>query len=115
MIDLWKPCPPKIHLGVRSNGLPFWPSNLSLTPADYQLHQWVIGISKSGKTGYLETQILQLIRHGIGVSFIDPHGDAAEDLLRILTAQGFFDQPSAFDRLWYIEFDESEDGTFVPF
>ncbi len=106
---------PKIHLGVRSNSIPLWPTNLSLHADDYRLHQWVIGISRSGKTGYLETQILQLIKHGIGMSFVDPAGDAAEDILRILVAEGFFALPDALDRLWYFEFEEDENAAFPAF
>jgi hypothetical protein len=105
----------KIVIGVRADGFPLWPIDVALKPEDYGVHQWVAGITKSGKTSYLTTQILGLMRCGVGLSFLDPHADAAEDVLARLVADGFYEQPDAFDRVRYIEFSEHENGWYLPF
>jgi len=48
---------------------------------DRRRHVYIIGKTGTGKTELLKYMILQDIRAGRGVAFIDPHGDAAEDLL----------------------------------
>jgi type IV secretory pathway TraG/TraD family ATPase VirD4 len=42
---------------------------------------YVLGIQGSGKTTLLKNLIFQDIRNGHGVFFLDPHGDAIDDLL----------------------------------
>src|SRR6266702_4090963 len=42
---------------------------------------YVIGKTRSGKTTLLVNLILQDIEQGMGVCFIDPHGDAINDIL----------------------------------
>jgi len=48
---------------------------------DRRRHVYIIGKTGTGKTELLKHMIMQDIRAGHGVAFIDPHGDAAEDLL----------------------------------
>ncbi|MEK7580800.1 MAG: type IV secretion system DNA-binding domain-containing protein [Patescibacteria group bacterium] len=48
---------------------------------DRRRHIYIIGKTGTGKTELLKYMIMQDIRAGHGVCFIDPHGDAAEDLL----------------------------------
>ncbi len=48
---------------------------------DRRRHVYIIGKTGTGKTELLKYMIMQDIRAGHGVAFIDPHGDAAEDLL----------------------------------
>ena len=48
---------------------------------DRRRHVYIIGKTGTGKTELLKYMILQDIKAGKGVAFIDPHGDAAEDLL----------------------------------
>lgn len=48
---------------------------------DRRYHMYVIGKTGVGKTTLLLNMILNDIRNGEGVGFIDPHGDAAETLL----------------------------------
>lgn len=45
---------------------------------------YVIGKNGTGKTTFLVNLMLQDIRSGMGLCFIDPHGDAISDLLRRL-------------------------------
>lgn len=48
---------------------------------DKRRHVYVIGKTGMGKTELLKNMIVQDIRRGNGVGFIDPHGDAAEEIL----------------------------------
>ncbi len=48
---------------------------------DRRRHVYIIGKTGTGKTELLKYMILQDIKAGHGVAFIDPHGDAAEDIL----------------------------------
>jgi len=52
-----------------------------LTDDDRRRHVYIIGKTGTGKTELLKSMILQDIHNGKGICFIDPHGDAAEDLL----------------------------------
>lgn len=49
--------------------------------ADRLRHAYVIGQTGTGKTGFLKNMILQDIKNGEGVAFIDPHGNDIEDIL----------------------------------
>jgi len=48
---------------------------------DRRRHIYIIGKTGTGKTELLKYMVLQDIHAGHGVAFIDPHGDAAEDIL----------------------------------
>lgn len=49
--------------------------------ADRLRHCYVIGQTGTGKTGMLKNMIIQDIKNGEGVAFIDPHGNDIEDVL----------------------------------
>jgi hypothetical protein len=51
---------------------------------DRQRHMYIIGRTGTGKTTLLKSMILQDILAGKGIAFIDPHGDAAEELLDLI-------------------------------
>jgi len=51
---------------------------------DRRRHMYIVGRTGMGKTQLLKTMILQDIYSGKGVCFIDPHGDAAEDILEMI-------------------------------
>ncbi|OGD83467.1 hypothetical protein A3A54_00400 [Candidatus Curtissbacteria bacterium RIFCSPLOWO2_01_FULL_39_62] len=51
---------------------------------DRRRHLYIIGKTGTGKTELLKYMVLQDIKAGKGVAFIDPHGDAAEDLLSLI-------------------------------
>ena len=44
-------------------------------------HMYIIGKTGMGKTELLKNMIIQDILNGDGVAFVDPHGDAAEEIL----------------------------------
>lgn len=51
---------------------------------DRQRHMYIIGRTGTGKTTLLKTLMLQDILAGKGIAFIDPHGDAAEEMLSLI-------------------------------
>lgn len=85
-------------------------------------HFYVIGQTGTGKTSILKNMIVQDIRNGEGVCFIDPHGSDVDDILSLVPPERmddvvYFDpaavtRPMAFNML---EYDESrpEQKSFV--
>ncbi len=47
-------------------------------------HLYVIGKTGTGKSEFLKDLILQDIKAGKGLCFMDPHGDAVEDILKLI-------------------------------
>ena len=85
-------------------------------------HTYVIGQTGTGKTSILKNMIVQDIRNGDGVCFIDPHGNDVQDILSLIPPERaddviYFD-PSYIERpmgLNMLEYDISrpEQKTFV--
>lgn len=55
-----------------------------LSEDDRRRHMYIIGKTGVGKSEFLKDMALQDIRAGKGLAFIDPHGDAVEDLLKFI-------------------------------
>ena len=55
-----------------------------ISDSDRMKHIYIIGKTGTGKSELLKDLILQDIRKGYGVCFMDPHGDAVEDLLQLI-------------------------------
>ncbi len=55
-----------------------------ISEEDRQRHMYIIGRTGTGKTTLLKTLMLQDIISGKGIAFIDPHGDAAEEMLSLI-------------------------------
>ncbi len=53
---------------------------------DRRRHTYIIGRTGTGKTELLKLMAMQDIKAGRGVAFVDPHGDAAEDILTQIPA-----------------------------
>jgi hypothetical protein len=51
---------------------------------DRMRHIYVIGKTGTGKSELLKSMILQDIKAGKGLCFMDPHGDAIEDILKLI-------------------------------
>ncbi len=68
-----------IQLGINRYGAEEAPVHFA--PADRLRHCYVIGQTGTGKTGLIKNMIIQDIRNGEGVAFIDPHGNDIEDVL----------------------------------
>lgn len=85
-------------------------------------HFYVIGQTGTGKTNILKNMIVQDIRNGDGVCFIDPHGSDVQDILSLIPPERaedviYFD-PASVARpmgLNMLEYDETrpEQKTFV--
>lgn len=55
-----------------------------LSEDDRRRHMYIIGKTGTGKTEFLKDLVMQDIRSGKGVCFIDPHGDAIRDILELI-------------------------------
>lgn len=53
-------------------------------PEDRMRHMYIVGKTGTGKTQFLVELMKQDIKAGHGLCFIDPHGDAVEDLLEFI-------------------------------
>lgn len=53
-----------------------------ISQSDRRRHLYLVGQTGVGKTEYLKSMFLQDVKNGSGACYIDPHGDAAEDLLQ---------------------------------
>lgn len=73
-------------------------------------HRTILAVTGMGKSKLLCALALQIMNQGAGFAFLDPHGDAADDLLALLIAEGFFRDARAYERLLYI--DLSRDDAF---
>lgn len=61
--------------------------SVHIVEEDRQRHMYIIGRTGTGKTTFLKSLMLQDIMAGKGLAFIDPHGDAAEELLELIPPQ----------------------------
>jgi len=57
---------------------------VNISDSDRMRHVYIIGATGTGKSELLKDMILQDIKSGHGVCFMDPHGDAIEDLLQMI-------------------------------
>jgi len=54
---------------------------------DRRRHTYLIGKTGMGKTATMKNMAIQDIKRGNGVAFVDPHGEAAEDLLNYIPSE----------------------------
>jgi hypothetical protein len=57
---------------------------VNISDEDRMRHMYLIGKTGTGKSKLLEDWILQDMKEGRGLCFIDPHGDAVEELLQLV-------------------------------
>ena len=91
---------PFLPLGYTSQGNRL----VTLTGSDFTCHKHLLGVSGSGKSSYLASVAVFLLRQGIAFMLIDPHGDLAKLVLTLLASGDFFAREKAYDRLWYVDF-----------
>lgn len=71
-----------LYLGVSSyRGIK---RQVYISNEDRMRHVYIIGKTGTGKSELLKDMILQDIREGKGLCFMDPHGDAIEDILKLI-------------------------------
>ena len=58
-----------------------------LAEDDRRRHMYIIGRTGTGKSELLKSLMLQDVLAGKGLCFIDPHGDAAEEMLQLIPPQ----------------------------
>lgn len=84
-----------------------------LSDFDRQRHMYIIGRTGSGKSELLKSMMVQDIYAGKGICFIDPHGDAAEDMLQRIPPSRAEDviywDPGDVDRPFGINMLEADD------
>lgn len=97
-------------------------TQIRMTDADRRRHLYAIGQTGTGKTAFLQELAKQDAKNGKGFCFIDPHGDAIEDILTSIPKERAEDvivfDPSDVERpfgLNMLEYDPShpEQKTFV--
>lgn len=66
-------------------------TEIHMTPEDRLRHFYVIGQTGTGKTSLLKNMIVQDIRNGDGVCFIDPHGSDIQDILSKIPKERYED------------------------
>ncbi len=95
-------------------------TDVRLTRNDRRRHLYVIGQTGAGKSVFLQEIAKQDIRNGEGLCFIDPHGEAIDDIMTAIPKERakdvvYFD-PSDSERpfgLNMLEFDKPEEKSFV--
>jgi hypothetical protein len=97
-------------------------NKIFIAPEDRMRHFYTIGQTGTGKTTLLKNMIIQDIRAGHGVCFIDPHGSDVVDILANIPPERYQDvvyfDPASVERpmaLNMLEFDRRfpEQKTFV--
>jgi hypothetical protein len=78
--------PPELHESPASirlfiNAFQGMTQPVHIDPDDRMRHFYVMGQTGVGKSSLLESMILQDIRAGRGVAFIDPHGESVDNIL----------------------------------
>lgn len=95
---------------------------IRMTDGDRRRHLYTIGQTGTGKSTFLQEMAKQDARNGKGFCFIDPHGDAIEDILKAIPKERAEDviifNPADIERpfgLNLLEYDQSrpEQKTFV--
>ena len=109
-----------ITIGINAYGAE--QKKVHFAPADRLRHCYVIGQTGTGKTGLIKNMIIQDIKNGEGVAFIDPHGNDIEDVLAAVPPERagdviYFDpaytaRPMGLNMLEY-DRDKPEMKTFV--
>jgi hypothetical protein len=96
-------------------GPPFLRRTLALPIEQIRTHTHIAGVSGSGKSRYMASLFLMLLRAGFSATLVDPHGDLSRLLIGHLLQSGYFDQPAGFQKLLYLDLPAAERrGRFLP-
>jgi len=95
-------------------------TKIRLSDSDRRRHLYAIGQTGVGKSSFLQEMAKQDVREGKGICFIDPHGDAIEDILTAVPKERAEDviifNPSDKERplgLNMLEYNKPEEKGFV--
>src|SRR4051794_28123070 len=106
---------PTIPLGT-SRFLLFGKQTIRISPQQARAHMHVLGKTGSGKSYFLAGLFLSMHEAGMPVTLVDPHGDLAELVLSHLIQRGVFADPTAYERLIYLDVPAAAaQGRYLPF
>jgi hypothetical protein len=106
---------PRLTIGT-FGPLPILRLPLRIRLSQANTHWHIIGTTGSGKSFFLAQLFLSLIKHGLPVTLIDPHGDLAKLVLSHLVARGMYKHEAAYERIVYLDLPVGErQQRFVPF
>jgi len=95
-------------------------TEIRIKKKDRRRHMYIIGMTGTGKSWFQAGLAVQDVKNGEGVCFIDPHGDAIQDILERVPAERAEDvivfNPSDFERplaMNILEYDTEEQKIFV--
>ncbi|MFA6183579.1 MAG: type IV secretion system DNA-binding domain-containing protein [Parcubacteria group bacterium] len=95
-------------------------TDIRLSDSDRRRHLYTIGQTGVGKSHFLQAMAKQDVMNGKGICFIDPHGDAIEDILAAVPKERAEDviifNPADSERplgLNMLEYDRPEEKSFV--
>ncbi len=95
-------------------------TDIRLSDNDRRRHLYTIGQTGAGKSTFLQEMAKQDVRNGKGICFIDPHGDAVEDILTAIPKERAEDviifDPSDTERplgLNMLEYEKPEEKSSV--
>jgi hypothetical protein len=105
---------PRLPLG--SYGPPLLRRTFSLPLSDMQQHGHIIGTSGTGKSRFLAYLCVALLKLGMPVTLLDPHGELARLVLALMVEGGFYTRPEAYDRILYLDLAAAEQqNRYLPF
>jgi hypothetical protein len=113
-MNFWRPSEPRLVLGT--SGPLFWRQPIALTRSQLLQHGHIIGTSGSGKSFFLAQLCVGLLRLGLPLTLLDPHGELARLVLALLVDAGTYSRPDAFDRILYLDLAAAEQrDRYLPF
>src|SRR3954447_25121979 len=111
----WWQSGPTIPLGT-SRLLRILRRTVRISPQQARAHMHVLGKTGSGKSYFLANLFLSMHQAGMPATLIDPHGDLAEMVLLHLVQQGTYEDPTAYDRLIYLDLPAAaRSDRYLPF
>lgn len=108
---------------ILGTGTPYFPDGQSIgqqlitIPTDSLMHMHCIGKSGYGKSYWLASLFLMLLSRGLSATLLDPSGDLARLVLKLLVQSRFFETcPDAFERLVYLDIPRgAKQHLYMPF
>lgn len=101
---------PSLPIGRKAGAILF--PTLRIPRSSLMVHSHVLGVSGAGKSRFVARFALELMRSGIGVTLLDPHGDLAKLVMSTLAAS----DPQLLEQTIYLDLPEAERRRrYLPF
>ncbi len=75
---------PSTGVIVASSNFPGAERPLAMSPLDLTRHVHILGATGTGKSSLMEIMAAQIMEQGLGLTFIDPHGDSYRNLRNLV-------------------------------